>query len=79
MISVIGLGNAATAIVEKFKDISQYNVYVMNSKVARNSKYKFKLKKHERPEAYEEHMPNVKKFFSAYLSFFQSKKACNYH
>jgi hypothetical protein len=43
MISIVGLGNAATAIVEKFKEVPQYSVYVMNDKVARNSKYKFKL------------------------------------
>jgi hypothetical protein len=64
MISVIGLGNAASAIVEKFKDVSQYSVYTMNDKVARTSKYKFKLKGYEEPERYEQNIPLLKKFFS---------------
>jgi|TARA_R110000851_G_scaffold13692_11_gene46755 hypothetical protein len=62
MISIVGLGNAATAIVEKFKEVPQYSVYVMNDKVARNSKYKFKLKAYDHPELYEKHIPDVKKF-----------------
>jgi hypothetical protein len=63
MISVIGLGNAASAIAEKFSDVSNYNVYLMNNKVARSSKYKFKLKSFDNPEEYENNIPNVKKFF----------------
>jgi len=63
MISIIGLGNAASAIAEKFADTSNYNVYLMNSNVSRASKYKFKLKKYDKPEEYEENIPNVKKFF----------------
>jgi len=63
MISIIGLGNGASAIAEKFKPISQYNVYLMNDKVERNSKYKLKLKSYEEPEEYEKNVPGVKKFF----------------
>ena len=63
MISIIGLGNAASAIAEEFADTSNYNVYLMNSNVSRASKYKFKLKKYDKPEEYEENIPNVKKFF----------------
>ena len=63
MISIIGLGNGASAIAEKFKPISQYNVYLMNDKVERNSKYKLKLKSYEEPEEYEKNVPDVKKFF----------------
>jgi len=73
MISIVGLGNAATAIVEKFKDIPQYSVYVMNDKVKRNSKYKFKLKAYDHPELYEKHIPNVTKFFETteeHIQFF---------
>ena len=33
MISLVGIGNAATAIVEKFKEIPQYQIYVLNDKV----------------------------------------------
>jgi len=62
MISIIGLGNAASAIAEKFADTSNYNVYLMNSNVHRASKYKFKLKKYDKPEEYEKNIPNVKKF-----------------
>ena len=62
MISIIGLGNAASAIAEKFADTSNYNVYLMNSNVSRASKYKFKLKKYDKPEEYEKNIPNVKKF-----------------
>jgi hypothetical protein len=65
MISVIGLGNGASAIAEKFSHIPQYNVYLMNSKIARNSKYKFKLKAYETPEEYESNVPDVRKFFTA--------------
>ena len=63
MISVVGLGNAASATAEKFSDISNYNVYLMNDKISRSSKYKFRLKSHEKPEDYEKNIPNVKKFF----------------
>ena len=62
MISIIGLGNAASAIAEKFADTSNYNVYLMNSGVHHMSKYKFKLKKYDTPEEYEKNIPNVKKF-----------------
>ena len=45
MISIVGLGTAASKIAEKFKQTKNYNVFMLNSDVARNSKYKFKLKK----------------------------------
>ena len=64
MISVIGIGNGASAIAEKFSDISQYDVYLMNDSIVRNSKHKFKLKRYEHPEAYEKNIPDVRKFFS---------------
>ena len=35
MISIVGLGNAASAIVQYFSDIKQYDVYCLNSKVER--------------------------------------------
>ena len=63
MISIVGLGNAASAIAEKFSVPPNYNVYLMNDKIARSSKYKFKLKTYESPEDYEKNVPNVKKFF----------------
>jgi hypothetical protein len=64
MISIVGLGNAASKIAEKFKQTKNYNVYVLNDSVERNSKYKFKLKSYEKPEEYEENIPNVQKFFA---------------
>jgi len=63
MISIVGLGNAASAIADLFSDIKQYKVYKLNSKVERNNKYNFKLKKFDNPEEYESNIPNVKKFF----------------
>jgi len=64
MISIIGLGNAASRIAEKFRATKNYNVYTLNSEVEKNSKYKFKLKSYETPEEYEQNIPNLKKFFS---------------
>ena len=64
MISVVGLGSAASKIAEKFNDSHNYNVYVMNDNVTRTSKYKFKLKSFETPEEYEDNIPNLKKFFA---------------
>jgi len=64
MISVVGIGNGASAIAEKFAEIPQYDVYLMNDSISRNSKQKFKLKRHDRPEVYEDNIPDVKKFFS---------------
>ena len=63
MISIVGLGNAASKIAEKFKQTKNYNVYLMNESVQRNSKYKFRLKSYETAEEYENNIPNVKKFF----------------
>lgn len=63
MISVIGLGNAASRIAEKFKSTKNYNVFVLNSAVERKTKYKYKLKSYEKPEDYEKNIPNLKKFF----------------
>jgi hypothetical protein len=64
MISIIGLGSAASAIAEKFKQTKNYNVYVLNKQVQRSSKYKYKLKAYDTPEEYEKNIPNLKKFFA---------------
>ncbi len=63
MISIIGVGNGGSAIAEKFSAVPQYNVYLMNNKITRNSKYKFKLASYEAPEEYEANIPDVTKFF----------------
>jgi hypothetical protein len=63
MISVIGLGNAASAIVDCFKDTPQYKVFKINSAVKRNSKSSHKIKSFDKPELYENHIPDLTKFF----------------
>ncbi len=63
MISIIGLGNAASAIADLFTDIKQYKVYKLNSSVEKNTKYNLKLKKFSHPEDYENNIPKVNKFF----------------
>jgi hypothetical protein len=64
MISIIGLGRGASRIAEKFKQTKNYNVYMMNKEVQRNSKHKHKLKAYETPEEYEDNIPNLKNFFA---------------
>ena len=39
MISIIGVGNAASAIADLFTDIKQYKVYKLNSSIEKNTKY----------------------------------------
>ena len=65
MISIVGIGNAASRITEKFKSTKNYNVYQLNSEVKSNSKYKRKLKSFDRPEDYEKNIPNLNKFFGS--------------
>ena len=63
MMSIIGIGNAASRIAECFTTSEAYKVYRLNSSVKRNSKYHFRLKEYETPEEYEKNVPDVKKFF----------------
>ena len=62
MISLIGIGNASSAIVQKFSEISQYDIYTLNSKVEKNTKTALKLEAYNRPEEYEKNLPDVRKF-----------------
>ena len=71
MISIVGLGSAASKIADKFKQTKNYNVYQLNHSIEKNSKYKFKLKAFDKPEEYEENIPNTKKFFSSIDSHIQ--------
>ena len=64
MISIVGLGTAASRIADKFIHTKNYNVYQLNSGVARKTKYKYKLKEYESPEDYEKNIPDLKKFFA---------------
>ena len=63
MISIIGIGNAASKIAEKFESQQgNYDVYLLGSKYE-NSKNSFKLESFENPEEYEKNVPNLKSFF----------------
>jgi|TARA_Y100000034_G_C6907815_1_gene421815 hypothetical protein len=64
MISVVGIGNGASAIAVKFNDYPQYNVYVLNDKIKKSAGRKRKLKSFETPEEYENHIPNLAKYFA---------------
>jgi hypothetical protein len=64
MISVVGIGFAASRIAEKFVSVKNYKVYQLNDKIERNTKYKRKIKAFENPEEYENNIPDLKKFFS---------------
>jgi len=64
MISIVGIGNGASQIAEKFSETKNYNVYTLNSSVSRRSKYKFKLKTYDTAEEYEKNIPDVVKFFA---------------
>jgi len=64
MISIIGIGNAASAIAEKFSPIENYDIFLLNSKVFKNTKKEFKIKNYNSAEEYEENIPDLKNFFS---------------
>ena len=64
MISIIGIGNAASAIAEKFSSIENYDIFLLNSKVFKNTKKEFKIKNYNSAEEYEENIPDLKNFFS---------------
>ena len=62
MISVIGIGNAASAIVEKFKSQKNYKVYQLASDLEKG-KHVYPLQAFEEPEKYEDNIPKLKNFF----------------
>ena len=64
MISIIGVGNAASAIAKKFTSIENYNIFLLNNKVFKNTKKEFKIKTYNSAEEYEENIPDLKNFFS---------------
>ena len=69
MISIVGLGSAASRIAEKFISTKNYEVYQLHSGVARKTKYKYKLKEYESPEDYEKNIPDLRKFFADTIQF----------
>ena len=64
MISIVGIGNGASAIASKFEQYTQYNVYQLNDKIKRSAGKKRRLKRFKSPEEYEENIPNLSKYFS---------------
>ena len=64
MISIIGIGNAATKIARLFSETNNYEVYSLNSSIKRSSKRNFRLKHFEEPEEYEQNVPDLSSFFA---------------
>lgn len=62
MISVIGLGNAASAIAEKFSNLTNYKVFLLGSKVNKRAN-NFTLNSYNNPEEYEINIPDLSNFF----------------
>jgi hypothetical protein len=63
MISIVGIGNAASAIAEKFDSVPQYDVYKLNSNVEKNTTREHKLNVYSTAEEYEKNIPDLKSFF----------------
>jgi len=63
MISIVGIGTGGSAVATKFKEISQYDVYLLNDGIEKNTKREHKLNAFETPEEYENNIPNLKSFF----------------
>lgn len=64
MISVVGIGNGASALARKFDEYTQYNIYCLQSKKVEDPIGKtYKLEAYEDPDEYEQNIPNLKKFF----------------
>tara|TARA_R100001079_G_C4427204_1_gene142429 strand:- start:212 stop:1081 length:870 start_codon:yes stop_codon:yes gene_type:complete len=65
MISIIGIGNAASAIAGEFAATKNYQVYKLGSEIEKTvlSKREYKLKSFSTPEEYEQNIPNLTKFF----------------
>jgi hypothetical protein len=62
MISVIGIGNAASAIVERFKSQKNYKVYQLGSDLEKATRA-YPLRTYDEPEKYEANIPKLKNFF----------------
>jgi hypothetical protein len=63
MISIIGIGNGASAIASNFVSIGNYDVYRLNNKVETNTSREFNLESFKTPDEYEAHIPDLKNFF----------------
>ena len=62
MISIVGIGNAACRIVDKFSSQKNYELYFLGSE-QKMSKNSFTLDSFDTPEEYEKNIPNLKNFF----------------
>ena len=63
MIAIVGIGNAASAIATKFKEIPQYNVYALCSSPQGTAANEYKLETYTTPEDYEKNTPDLGEFF----------------
>ena len=63
MISIVGIGTGASSIASKFAEISQYDVYLLNDAIEKNTKSEFNIPSFDTPEKYEDNIPELKKFF----------------
>ena len=65
MISIVGIGNAACTIAEKFADQGNYETYYLGSTTTKKAKHAFQLKEFDKPEEYENNIPDLKDFFKS--------------
>lgn len=56
------MGNAASAIAEKFSNLTNYKVFLLGSKVDKGAN-NFVLKSYNHPEEYEKNIPDLSNFF----------------
>lgn len=63
MISIIGIGNGASAIATKFSFIDNYQVYCLNDSIGTNTKNEYYIEAYDDPDEYEEHLPDLSNFF----------------
>ena len=63
MISVVGIGSAASKIVDNFKSQKNYRTFKLGADVGKG-KGCYKLKAFDNPEDYEKNIPNLEKFFN---------------
>ena len=63
MISIVGIGNGASALARKFEEYTQYNIYCLSSKTEKSDSNNYKINSFETAEEYEQNIPNLKKFF----------------
>ena len=63
MISIVGIGNGASAIAGRFDPLPQYDAYMLNSSIEVEDARNFKLESYSNPEEYEKNIPDVASFF----------------